>query len=428
MRPLPVRPADAWAPDRREVLRLGLGGAIALHLGGANLLFADEGAPRVSARAEHVVILYMAGGMAQTDTFDPKPGTKQAGPLKAIKTAAKGVELSELLPRLAEQANHLALLRGMNTREGAHDRARYLLHTGYAPSGTVRHPDLGSHVVHARRDASLDIPAYVTVAGRPPGPGFLGVDFGPFVVGDPRQPVENLTYPQGVDAERFARRRRLLEAIERKFQKDHPGSETEAHRAIYERADKLMHSPRLQAFDLTREPAAVRKEFGDSPFGQGCLLARRLVAAGVKVVEVVLDGWDTHQDNFTAVRRLAGELDQGFAALIKDLKERDLLKKTLIVCMSEFGRTPAINKDDGRDHHATGWTVALAGGPIKGGRVVGATSGDGEKVAERPLTAQDLCATVVQAVGIKAEEEHYTPEGRPIRVVDVGGKPIAEVF
>lgn len=424
MRPLPL-----LVPSRREALRLGLGGALALHLGWPRGLLADDsGAKGPGGRAEAVVLLYMAGGMSQTDTFDPKPGTKSAGPLKAIKTAAPAFQLSELLPRLAEEARHLTLLRGMNTREGAHDRARYLLHTGYAPSGTVRHPDLGSYVAQARQAAALDIPAYVSVAGRAPGPGFLGVDFGPFAVGDPRQPVADLAYPPGVDAARFARRRRLLEAIERRFEKEHPGSETAGHKSVYERADRLMHSPRTKAFDLKEEPAAVRQLYGDTPFGQGCLLARRLVQAGTRVVEVVLDGWDTHQDNFTAVRRLAGQLDQGFAALLRELRERDLLAKTLVVCLSEFGRTPAINKDDGRDHHANGWTVALAGGPVKGGRVVGQTSADGEQVAERPISAQDLASTVFTALGIAIDGEQYTPEGRPIRVVDQGGRPLAEVF
>ena len=424
MRPLPLH-------SRREVLGLGLGGALALHLGGLRRLGAQEATRAggaMGAPAQQVVLLYMAGGMSQLDTFDPKPGTKQAGPLKAIRSAAKGLELAETLPRLAEQARHLALLRGMLTREGAHDRARYLLHTGYPPSGTVRHPDLGAQVVSAHPDPELDIPAYVTINGRSPGPGFLGIDAGPFVVGDPRQPVANLVYPPGVDAARFDRRRRLLEAIEKRFRKQHPGSETDGHQRVYERADRLMHSPRTKAFDLTQEPAAVRQAYGEGPFGQGCLLARRLLQAGVRVVEVVLDGWDTHQDNFTAVRRLAGELDQGFAALLRDLHEREQLAKTLVVCLSEFGRTPAINKDDGRDHHANGWTVALAGGPVRGGRVVGATSPDGEQVAERPVSAPDLMATLFAALGIDPSEERTTPEGRPIRAVEPSGKPVSELF
>jgi hypothetical protein len=416
---------------RRTFLARGVGAWLGLSLASLRLARAQEtGAARSGGRADAVIVLWMSGGMSQTDTWDPKPGTPNAGPLGAIRTAAKDVQISELLPRTAEHMGALSLVRSMATREGAHDRARYLVHTGYAPTGTVRHPDLGALVARSLVRPELELPAYVSIGGQGgPGSGFLGVEHAPFVIGDPTRPVADIAYPTGVDDDRFARRRSILEAVERQFHKDHPGDETRGHTEVLARADRLMHASSLKAFDLTDEPAAVRTAYGRaSGFGQGCLLARRLVEAGVPAVEVVLDGWDTHQDNFTRNRALAAQLDQGLAALVADLRARDRLSRTLILVASEFGRTPKINANMGRDHHATGWTVALAGGPIRGGRVVGRTSDDGQTVAERPVVAADLMATVAQALGLDPNQQNVTPEGRPIRLVDAAGKPLAELF
>jgi uncharacterized protein (DUF1501 family) len=420
---------DPCCPNRRELLKLGLGGSLAFALAGSELFAQDERErPRGGGAAQHCIILYMAGGMSQTDTFDPKPKSKNAGPLGAIKTAAKGLVLSELLPGLADQAKHLAVIRSMATREGAHDRARYLLHTGYAPSGTVRHPDLGALVSQATFDPKRDLPAYVAIAGSTIGAGILGVDHAPFSVTDPSRPVDNLAYAKGVDGKRFGKRRKLLEAIERRFRGQHPGDETDGHSRIYEKADRVMHSPKVGAFDVSDEPRALRDAYGNNRFGQGCLMARRLIEQGVRVVEVQLGGWDTHQDNFTANRRNAAILDSGFATLLDDLKTRDLLGKTLVLCMTEFGRTPRINANDGRDHWAMGWSVALAGGGIRGGQGIGATNGDGTKVAERPIGAQDLHASVFHAMGLDAGRINETPNGRPIRAVDEAGIVIPELF
>lgn len=411
--------------DRRELLRLGLSGWLGLLLAGRAR--GQEAPPGVTP-AEACIVLWMSGGMSQTDTFDPKPGTGSAGPLGALRTAQKDLLLSELLPRTAEQMRHVSLIRSMATREGAHDRATYLVQTGWAPSGTVRHPDVGALVAQALARQDSELPPYVSIGGQPVGPGLLGVSFAPFTVGDPLRPVQDLAHAPGVDAERFARRRRLLEAVERQFRRDHPGDETEGHHDVYARADRLMHSRDVRAFDLAQEPARTRAAYGLDAFGQGCLMARRLVEAGVKAVEVQLGGWDTHQDNFTQARRLCGSLDRGLSALVADLRERDLLRRTLVVVATEFGRTPAVNENDGRDHFAAGWSVALAGGPVRGGRVVGATSADGTVVAERPVTAADLLATITHALGIDRARVNATPEGRPISVVDPAGKVVGELF
>lgn len=412
---------------RRRFLGLSLGAGLGLALARLEQARA-EGGSRPPATADAVIVLWMAGGMSQTDTFDPKPGTASAGPLRAIRTAAKEVQLSELLPRLAEQMRHVSLVRSMATREGAHDRASYLVHTGYAPTGTVRHPELGSLVGATLAKADLDLPAAVTIGGvAGPGAGFLGVGHAPFVVQDPSRPVADLAYPQGVDAARFARRRRLLEAFERQFRKDHPSDAVTGHEAVYVQADRLLHGRAAKVFDASDEPQRLKQAYGASSFGQGCLLARRLVEAGVKAVEVTLGGWDTHQDNFTQARRLAAELDQGLAALLADLHERGRLQRTLVLVATEFGRTPRVNDRDGRDHFANGWSVALAGGGVQGGRVVGATSDDGQQVARRPVTAADLHATTARLLGLDPAATRTTPEGRPIRTVDEAGKPVDEL-
>lgn len=421
--------SEALCCDRRELLRLGLGGWLGLMLAlrARGQEERPEAPPGVTP-AEACIVLWMSGGMSQTDTFDPKPGTASAGPLQAIRTAQRDVLLSELLPLTAEHMRDVSLIRSMATREGAHDRATYLLHTGWAPSGTVRHPDVGALVAQALARPDAELPPYVCVGGQGTGPGLLGVSFAPFTVRDATRPVQDLSYPAGVDAARFARRRRLLEAVERQFRREHPGDETEGHTAVYVKADRLMHSRGVAAFDLTQEPSRVRAAYGPEAFGQGCLMARRLVEAGVKAIEVTLGGWDTHQDNFTQNRRLCGQLDRGLAALLADLRERDLLRRTLVVVATEFGRTPKINQNDGRDHHAAGWSVALAGGPVRGGRVIGATSADGQAVAERPVAAADLMATVAHALGLDRDRINTTAEGRPIQVVDPAGRVVHELF
>jgi uncharacterized protein (DUF1501 family) len=429
---------DCCPLPRRGFLATSLAGTLGLALG-SRAMAQDEGgvvdkeeAPRPKVKgggkAKACIVLYMAGGMSQTDTFDPKGSHKHAGPLKTIDTSAKGLQLGELLPLLAEQGKHLAVIRSMATREGAHDRARHLVHTGYAPSGTVEHPDLGALVAQARVDPARDLPAYVHVGGTPLGSGFIGVDFAPFGVGDPTRPVANLTYPPKVDAKRFDRRRQLLSAIERRFRKSHPGTETEALTKVYSKADRLMHSPQIKAFDLTSESAKLRDAYGRGRFGQGCLMARRLIEHGVPAVEVVLGGWDTHQDAFTRHRALAAQLDAAMATLIRDLEERKKLDSTLILLVSEFGRTPRINANEGRDHWANGWSVALAGGGIRGGQAIGATSPDGLKLTKHPVRAPDLMASVFHALGVNEAHTNYTREGRPLRAVDKSGRVISKLF
>ena len=418
--------------DRRRFMGLSLGGFFGLTMGGfGSLARAGEGGPIPGfGAAEHLVILWLNGGPSQIETFSPKPGHKNGGPTKEIKTRAKGVTLAHTMPRLAEQGDKLCLIRSMDTREGNHQRARYFLHTGYVPSGTVAHPDIGALICQQKASGDLDLPPYISLNGAPgPGAGFLGVGLAPFRINDPSKPVDNLSYADDVDTARFSRRRKLLGDLSAGFGKSHgQAEEIEGHEKIVEKADRMMHSTKIKAFDVDEEPSAVREAYGTHKFGRGCLMARRLLEQGAKVVEVQLNGWDTHKDNFNRTTQLTTELDQGFASLLSDLSERDMLQETLVVCMGEFGRTPAINPNEGRDHFARAWSMAMAGGPVRGGQVIGATSPDGMRVVERPLNAQDIMASIAHSVGLDAQRTNYTKGGRPLSVIDTPGRIIPELF
>ena len=381
----------------------------------------------VLPRAKHCIVLFMSGGASQLDTFDPKPGTKNGGPFAAIPTSVEGIEVSEHLPRVAEQTHHLSIIRSMVSREGNHERARYLLHTGYAPGGAVRHPTLGSLTSYYLEETLSDLPSCVNINSPTYSGGFLGATHDPFVVKDPTKSVDDLSYPSQMDTHRFRERLKMLKAIEEDFISKRTGRSTEAHEAIYKKADQLINSPKIDAFQLNEEPMAIREAYGMNKFGQGCLMARRLIEAGVKFVEVSLDGWDTHENNFERTKELLAMVDPAFAMLLRDLAERDILEETIVLWLGEFGRTPKINNNDGRDHHTTGWSAVVAGGGTRGGQMIGSTSEDGTKVVSGTVRVPDLFASLCFALGIDVDEENYSRSGRPIRVVD-DGTVIEELF
>ena len=378
-------------------------------------------------RAKRCIVLFMNGGASQLDTFDPKLGTKNGGPFGAIPTSVKSIEVSEHLPQVAEQAHHLSIIRSMVSREGNHERARYLLHTGYAPGGAVRHPTLGSLTSYYLEDSHSDLPNCVDINAPTYSGGFLGATHDPFVVKDPMKPVEDLSYPSQMDTHRFRERLKMLKTIEEDFIAKRTGRSTEAHEAIYKKADQLINSPKIDAFHLNEEPLAIREAYGMNKFGQGCLMARRLIETGVKFVEVSLDGWDTHENNFERTKELLAMVDPAYATLLRDLAERDLLEETIVLWLGEFGRTPKINRNDGRDHHTTGWSAVIAGGGTRGGQVIGGTNEDGTEVVSGTVRVPDLFASLCFALGIDADEENYSRAGRPIRVVD-DGTVIEELF
>lgn len=378
--------------------------------------------------ARSVILIWMNGGPSQLDTFDPKPKSRNGGIFKPIKTRVPDMWFTELLPQLAEQADKLAVIRSMVSREANHQRAQYLLHTGYLPQSTLIHPSFGAVVAKELGDENFALPHFVSLRGPSFGAGFLGALYNPFVIPDLSKPMENLFPPKSITKERFKRRLLLLRYLEGRFTEMTRHENQNRHLIAYRKATRLMGSPLARAFDLSGEPESVKKAYGEHDFGKGCLLARRLVEAGVRFVEVYLDGWDTHQDNFSRTRRLCEVLDPAFASLLKELDERGLLDSTLVVWMGEFGRTPRINNREGRDHWTQGWTVVLAGGGIKGGQVIGATDEDGMKVIHRPVTVPDLFATFCHLLGIDPTKRYYTPNGRPVTLVDKSGKVIKELL
>jgi hypothetical protein len=406
---------------------VGVGAASAGLLGwkDAVALHADE----LRKRGMACILLFMRGGPSQLETFDPKPDSEHGGPTKAISTAVSGIQIAEGWTHVADAMRDIALIRSVTNREGEHLRATYQLHTGYIPSGTEKYPSIGSIVASEIGPPDFDLPHFVSIGNKLTtiGSGFLGMSVAPFVVGNPEQLPTNVELPKGVGNQRFGRRLDLLKNLEQDFADSGGKTRVEEHQGLYGGAAQMVLSPRLKAFDVSQEKAEVRDRYGRTPFGQGCLLARRLVEAGVTFVEVELNGWDTHQDNFERVKKLSESADPAFASLVSDLKERGMLEKTLVVWMGEFGRTPKINPRSGRDHFPQAFNVALAGGGIKGGKVIGATAPDAMSVKERPVSVPDLFCSFYQALKINPRKENMSSLGRPIKIIDTG-KPVQELF
>jgi hypothetical protein len=371
------------------------------------------------------IVLWMAGGPSQFETFDPKPGMETQGPTGAIATAVPGIDIAEHWTRVAGVTRELAFIRSMTSKEGNHGRATYLLHTGYSPSGGIVHPGFGSVVAHELGSDDFDLPQFVSIQGQSAGPSFLGVKFAPFVVTDPNRPPDNLA--SAVPGGRLQRRLGLLQELEDPFARTGAAELVRDHHALYRQTAQMVLSPRVQAFDLTSEPDKVRDAYGRSGFGQGCLMARRLIEAGVTFVEVQSSGWDTHGNELPTLKKLIPPVDQGMAALLADLKTRGLLADTLVVWMGEFGRMPRINLTAGRDHFPAAFNMALAGCGVQGGQVIGATDKLGTEVAGRPVTVPDLFCTFCKALGIDPGSENQSNVGRPLKIVE-NGSPVSEVF
>ena len=410
---------------RRTLLSLGLAtlGAAALRRSSAEAL-AEPGKPK--APVDSVIVLWLNGGPSHIDTFDPKPGRKVMGPMKTVATSLPGVQFGEHLPLLAREAKRLAILRGLSSKEGSHERARSLGHTGYSPNPTAAYPSFGAWTSKSLGRREPELPAYVSLGGPGGDPGFFGQAHAPFVVSSPGQAPDNTD--MGVSDTRFDRRTKALTMLEDGFAKKTSGPLIPERRAVYDSAFRLMHSPKLRAFDLDDEPAANLSSYGDTPFGRGCLTARRLVEVGVRYVEVTLDGWDTHKDNFGRVKNLCAALDPAMSSLIRDLADRSLLHRTLVLCMGEFGRTPTISEDDeGRDHHPAAFSALLAGGGLRVGQVLGQTDEDGMKVVADKLSAPDLFATIASRLGLDPQETVQAPNGRPVTLTD-GGSVITKLI
>ncbi len=372
-------------------------------------------------------MLWLQGGPSQLETFDPQPGTRIAGGGGAVDTAVKGVQLAAGLGRTAEEMGSIALVRSVVSKEGDHERGTYNMKTGFRPDPTVVYPSIGAIVCHELPAAGADIPRHISILpGQWPGRGgYLGDQYDAFRTDDPANPVPDTR--SFAPADRDRERLNDLDVVEGAFaagRRKRAGATL--HREGVAGALKMMSSEQLKAFDVSQESAELRRAYGDTPFGRGCLAARRLTEVGVRCVEVTLGGWDTHADNHAIVRDLLKTLDPAFSALVRDLRERGRLERTVVLCCGEFGRTPAVNPAGGRDHWPTGFSVALAGGGVRGGRVIGATDPDGKPEPADPVTVPDLHATVLTAVGVDPRKVNQTPIGRTVRFSE--GTPVAALL
>jgi hypothetical protein len=439
---------DLVGISRRDTLRIGSLGLFGLNL--PQLLRAGEANREKGrdAKTTSCILLWLSGGISQIDSFDPKPEAplEIRGEFKTIPTTTPGIHFIEHLPRLARLTQRFSLIRSMTHNQGTHGLADQLVTSGYAPTPSgvgVRYPSQGSIVswVTGYQDG---VPPYIYV-GDISGPdgfrkrdalnaGVLGAQYNPLEIGDkandPGFRVKDVTPPKGVDLERMSSRRAMLQM----FDKWQRGTETRLAKldeidAYYQKAFSLVTSPRVKkAFQIDEEPAKLRDAYGRTMFGQSCLLARRLVEAGVRYVTVGMPGWDTHVDNFRDMKnKLLPVLDMAYSALLQDAHDRGLMESTLIICMGEFGRTPKINAEAGRDHWPATQVFALGGGGIKTGVVVGATNERSEYPTERPLSVQDFSATVYKALGISPDLMYPSSESRPVKVL-TGGEPITELI
>jgi uncharacterized protein (DUF1501 family) len=420
-----MRPLDGFGIDRRGFLKIGGLAGLGWLTPVSELLAVQAEKGREPARS--IILLWMQGGPSQLETFDPHADSKIAGGTRAIATASKEIQLAEGFGRLAEVMDQVSVVRSMVSKEGDHERGTYLMKTGYRPDPTVEHPSIGAICCHELPTGGTEIPRHVSIL---PGKwaargGFLGGEFDAFQMDDPSRPLPDVT--ARVPSHREVQRVADLDVVEKAFAKGRRDRvATTLHRETLDRARVLMTSEQLKAFDLSKEPASVRAEYGDTPFGRACLAARRLTEVGVRCVEVTLDGWDSHVNNHETHKKRVGELDPAFAALIRDLARRGQLSRTIVLCGGEFGRTPSINPFGGRDHWPIGYSMAIAGGGLKGGLAVGKTDPNGLEAPKRPATIADVHATVLTTLGLNPGKENVSPVGRPIKLSE--GKVIGELM
>ena len=424
--------------SRRDFVKVGSLGMLGLSLGLSDLFRLEAAHAAPAAKAKHVILVWLDGGPTQHETFDPKPNapTGIKTEVGAIKTNVSGIEISELMPNMAKQMDKVSLVRTLAHSEGAHERACHLLLTGWTPNPSLVYPALGS-VVGKELGGVGPMPPYVCI----PGSGFafgygqsgyLDAAFGPFSVGgDPNAngfSVRDVALPGGITMERLDGRRSLLETVDSAFKRFENTPESRSRDEFYHRAYDMISSPAAKkAFAIQEEPKEVRDRYGRHAVGQSCLLARRLVQAGVRFVTVSHGGWDTHSDHVKACKGwLVPPLDQGLSALIEDLHKTGLLSETLVICMGEFGRTPQVNQLAGRDHWPQTGCAIFAGAGVPGGQVIGKTDEKGGEPKERPVAPAEIAATIFEKLGIDGAQIVDTPQSRPTRVLDIAA-PVKEL-
>jgi len=443
---------------RREWLTLSSAGVLGSCMSGWFANLADAAAAFPAKKKKACILLWMNGGPSQMDTFDLKPGHKNGGAAKEIATSVPGIKISENLPKVAKWMKNLALMRTITGKENDHPRAAYHMRTGYIGQGSIQYPTLGSLFSKELGLTTSALPNFISIAPTPflspgaYGPGFLGPEYAPLMIGNngygfgpvadyvTALKVQDLLPPKEVDEKQVVSRLQLAKELQDDFASKRPGAISASHRTAYERAVRLMRTDAKKAFNLDEEKATLRDQYGRNLFGQGCLLARRLIERGVPFVEVTLSsvpgaqgGWDTHpstpgKSNAEEVAALCKVLDPAWSTLMTDLKDRGLLDSTLIVWMGEFGRTPTINPQRGRDHWPNVYSAVLGGGPIKGGQAYGKTSDDGTQVKENGVPVPNFIATIASALGLNHTKQNMSNVGRPIRIADAGSKPIKEVL
>ena len=398
---------------------------------GNSVANAADFVPNRPKAAKSVIFLMMSGGMSHLDTWDVKPGNKVMGETKSIDTSVTGIKLSENLPKTAKQMQHMVLMNGMSTTQGAHEQGQYLMERSYTMRGTIVHPAIGSWVTRLAGKRNNNIPSFVSVSGDPAlvNGGFMGAKYAGVPIGDPNSGLQDSIMPGSISEEDFNKRLKLADSLNKQFHTVVNSPAIRDHEGLYTDALRIMRCEDLKAFDLGKEPTEVKDAYGPSRFAQGCLLARRLVEHGVRFIQVTHGGWDTHYDNFTAVPARCKDLDDGLSALLADLNRRGLLDETLVVVATEFGRTPEIitEHQDGRDHYPKAFSCVLAGGGIKGGQTYGKTDPNGSKVIENLTSPQDFNATIGHALGLAVDQVVISPSGRPFTVADKG-KPISSLF
>lgn len=397
---------------------------------GAQDLLGIKGTNQIPT-AKSVIFLYMAGGMTHIDTFDPKPDNKDVmGETTAINTSADGIQLGNWLPKTAEQMHRASLIRTLQSNQGAHAQANYLLHTSYQRRGTIVHPTMGAWVSKEKYKINDALPSNVRINGGSDvlGAGYLEKKHGPLPLGNPNAGIQNVQMAKYIDDDMYNKRYDIASKFNKNFSKDFPQKQVRAYTDLYDDAVRLMKSKDLDAFDLSKEPQDVRDMYGNNNFGQGVLLARRLVETGVRYVEVQLGGWDMHNDVFGNMETRGATLDAGLSSLLMDLDRRGLLSETMVVVASEFGRTPEVKAGRvGRDHHPSAFSALVAGGGIKGGFVHGKSDKRAHYVDEAPVKMEDLNATIAWTMGLDITKTIYSPSGRPFKIAN-GGEIIKDIL
>jgi hypothetical protein len=393
--------------------------------------FATENDMQVAQRkgsAKHIIYLYMSGGMSHLDTFDLKPGHKNQGSTRAIKTNVDGIQISEYLPKLSKHVDKMTIINSLTSTAGAHEQAKYLMHTSYEQRATIKHPGIGAWLNKYHGRLNKNLPGSVFIGGDSRidgGGGFFEPEFEPLSINNPTSGLKNSR--RRMSEKEFEHRLTMSEKLDKKFHEKYDVKQVRAYSQMYKDATRIMSSKDLEVFNLNNESQKVKNSYGSDLFGQGCLLARRLVEHDVRSIEVSLGGWDTHQNNFVSVQERCAILDQAMAALLNDLQRVGKLKDTLVVLTTEFGRTPKINQNSGRDHYPKAFSSVIAGGPAKGGTIYGKTSEGGEEVIDKPMKIQDFNATIAYGLGMPVEATLFSPSKRPFKVAHKG-KPVKELF